>query len=86
MLKDCLGYGYKFPDDTSVATLRSTGKALMIFSEFYFIYLPHLALPLAASCTVIPLEQELKNSIENKIITVKKSGFFITVRFDDETD
>jgi hypothetical protein len=53
------------------------------FQGFYLIYLPHLALPLAASETVIPLEQELKKIIALKIMRVKKDVFFITVRFFD---
>ena len=48
---------------------------------FYLIYLPHLALPLAASCTVMPLEHELRNITADKIIIVKRDGFFITGRF-----
>jgi hypothetical protein len=44
------------------------------------MYLPHLALPLAASLIVIPLEQETRN---NKKVTASngRSAFFIVVRF-----
>ena len=46
----------------------------------YLMYLPHLALPLAASLMVIPLEQEATN---NKRVTARMeiSDFFILVGF-----
>jgi hypothetical protein len=53
---------------------------LGILMKGYLTYLPHLALPLAASYVVIPLEQEAKKTITDKIVSVKKSGFFIKVR------
>ena len=46
----------------------------------YLMYLPHLALPLAASLIVMPLEQEIRNS--KKIMdSIGMIVFFIVVRF-----
>lgn len=68
----------------ALLTMRVKRRNLVkIADKAYFTYLPHLALPLAASYTVIPLEQELRNMTVDKTITVKKSGFFIKERFGE---
>jgi hypothetical protein len=46
----------------------------------YLMYLPHFALPLAASLMVIPLEQEIRNS-KNVTDSNGMRVFFIVVRF-----
>ena len=56
----------------------------MLIKSGYLTYLPHLALPLAASYVVMPLEQDESSRIVQIINRKENVGFFIVVRFGDK--